>query len=177
VFFTETLNVAAQYHLTLLTKLVGELMSEWYRKPFRRGKRRIVYSDRYNPHHLPLIRISSYKYSSLLLGGKWNGPDLWLHIILSIAHILLSGAHHDSEYDNLTNNEVIIMNFIRPIYHRPIQSLSQLNVISTERSTLNIDDTSSSWEGFLGKALEGVLDFNNFSIHFEHVGLHLRSQT
>ena len=177
MFFSETLNVAAQYHLTLLTKLVGELMSEWYRKPFRRGKRRIVYSDRYNPHHLTLIILVPTKYSSFMSEGKWNGPDLWLPIILSIAHILLSGAHHDSEYDNLTNNEVIIMNFIRPIYHRPIQSLSQLNVISTERSTLNIDDTSSSWEGFLGKALEGVLDFNNFSIHFEHVGLHLRSQT
>jgi len=37
------------------------------------------------------------------------------------------------------------MNFIRGtfIFSRPIQSLSHLNVLSTERSTQNIDTSSS----------------------------------
>ena len=69
--FSETLNDAAKYHAILLTKLVGELLCERHSKRFRRGKRRVVYSERNNPHHLTLIRISSYKYSSLLSGGKW----------------------------------------------------------------------------------------------------------
>ena len=75
MFFSETLNDAAEYHAILLTKLVGELLCERYREPLGEG-REGSYTRKETTLTISLIRISSYKYSSLLSGGKRNGPAL-----------------------------------------------------------------------------------------------------